>query len=125
MNTVTAVLRPITPRLSEGLVPSDRAGKAGRNQEEMQDATTEVARVLTVGTTTRVADLPPRVERGRPAGQHFGIGGVWARAETPQARPAWVEFSKAKVCGKGAPCTTTSVHDADTKYAVGPVYVGV
>ena len=173
--------------------------------------------------TTKVAELPARVERGNPAGQHFGIGGVWARAETrevsgwgvycyyfltaitfyyfllrritpsvfcscvdalntrsrvlplsptgshclplspavsrclplspavsrclplsptvsrclplspavsycfplhttrlsflpdhhPEARPAWVDFSKAKVCGEGAPCTTTTKQDAD------------
>ena len=58
------LLRPITPRLSEGLVASDRTGKAGKNQEEMQDAQ-GVARVLTVASTTRVADLPPRVEVSR------------------------------------------------------------
>lgn len=70
-----------------------------------------------------VAGLPPRVVKGTPAGQHFGIGGVWARAMTPAARPSWVKFSKAKVCGEGSPCTSTSVHDADTKYAAGPVYL--
>ena len=49
-------------------------------------------------------DLPGHVAHGAPAGQHFGVGGAWQRAG-PGARPAWAGFSKAAVCGAGAPCT--------------------
>jgi len=42
---------------------------------------------------------------------------------SPAARGAWSTFSKASVCGEGAPCTVTSVKDAEEKYAAGPVYL--
>ena len=67
-------------------------------------------------------DLPGHVAHGAPAGQHFGVGGAWQRAG-PGARPAWAGFSKAAVCGAGAPCTRTTAKEADEKFAVGPVYI--
>jgi hypothetical protein len=116
--------RPLTTRLAEGLTPASRANKAGKAQEELQ---TErgVGQVLTVGAVTPVESLPPRVALGQPAGQHFGIGGQWSRAMSSSARPgsAWASFSKAHVCGAGAPCTQTSNRDADHQYAAGPVYL--
>ena len=42
---------------------------------------------------------------------------------TPKARPSWVHFSRAKVCGEGAPCTRTSPQLAETSYSVGPPYI--
>ena len=77
---------------------------------------------MTVGIR-RLEGLPPRVAKGQPAGQHFGIGGVWARAMTPEARPSWKTFSKAAVCGADAPCTRTAPADADCHYSIGPVYL--
>ena len=77
-----------------------------------------VARLLSV------ADAAPNVvDRRAPAGQHFGIGGAWARAGTPRAGKAFARFDKAAVCGAGGPCAVTSVADADAHFSVGPVYV--
>ena len=42
---------------------------------------------------------------------------------TAKARPSWVHFSRAKVCGEGAPCTRTSPQLAETSYSVGPPYI--
>jgi len=36
---------------------------------------------------------------------------------------AWKNFSKETICGKNATCTHTSQSDAESKYAVGPVYI--
>eukprot|EP00797_Seminavis_robusta_P000762 Sro1049_g235310.2 (273) ;mRNA; r:3236-4054 len=67
--------------------------------------------------------MPARVTTGFPAGQHFGIGGAWVQGESPSAKPAWKNFSKAYVCGNGRVCTTTSSAEASQRYAVGPVYM--
>ena len=93
------LLRPITPLLAEGLAASSRDGKSQSSKKQFELSTTAtgaasggggghdqqgsthraVARVL----AARPLDgLPARVGLGRPAGQHFGIGGVGARAET-------------------------------------------
>jgi hypothetical protein len=116
--------RPLTTRLAEGSVPASRVGKAGKGQAELQDAW-GVGQVLTVAAVTPVDSLLPRVTLGRPAGQHFGIGGQWSRAWSPATRQgsAWSTFSKALVCGNNAPCTRTSNRDADHFYAAGPVYI--
>ena len=107
------MLKPLTVDVAAGLTRGPRNAK---KQYEFVDGN-GVAQLLSV--FDRPAD---RVRKGRPAGQHFGIGGVWARAGTPAARPSWVSFSKAKVCGERGPCVTTSAKDADDKYGVGPVY---
>ena len=117
------LLRPITPLLAEGLVASSREGKSqsSKKQYELSENGTGIGRVLAAHS---LQTLPARVTLGRPAGQHFGIGGVWARAGTKMASPAFKDFSKADVCGfDGAPCTQTTLKEADTKYAVGPVYL--
>jgi len=156
------LLRPISPLIKEGLVPSPRRGKAQSSKLQFElsellpspttaqsrdsqghspplgDPSSSASAPLAsssaspsssssslssppsssssaarggkaVGRVLGVAvdELRDRVERGRPAGQHFGIGGVWARAGTANAGKAWRSFSKAAVCGEGAPCTTT------------------
>jgi hypothetical protein len=142
------LLKPITVTLTEGLQLSSREGRAGGgsgkgtagnndeirsssinrniNQVEYSDAS-GVGQVLAVRNAQSEGLLQqPRVRKGRPAGQHFGIGGVWARANTPQAASkgkAWANFDKSAVCGAGSPCTTTSAKDADSLYSVGPVYL--
>jgi len=126
------LLRPITAALAEGLTVSSRRGKAGKGQEELADAM-GVGRALfvpqqrSVGAgSTAEGQLPKRVAKGQPAGQHFGIGGAWARAGTRAARrgSAWEAFSKAAVCGSAAaPCALATPREADTKFSVGPVYL--
>ena len=116
------MLRPITVNLAEGLMPVSREGRSQSSQKQYELAdTTGVGRLL----ATNIEGMPPKVGLGHPAGQHFGIGGQWAKAMTQAARPgsAWAVFSKAAVCGPGAPCTTTTQADADSKYAAGPVYL--
>ena len=100
------MLKPLTVDVAAGLTRGPRNAK---KQYEFVDGN-GVAQLLGVFQTP--AD---RVRKGRPAGQHFGIGGVWARAGTPAARPSWVSFSKAKVCGERGPCVTTSAKDASMR----------
>ena len=115
-------LLPITPRLGQGLDTSNQVHRHKTKQIEYIDRTSGMARILRQDEP-RLLDLIDRVQRGYPAGQHFGVGGTWARAETDKAKPNWVNFSKAFVCGDKSPCTTTTAADADYKYAVGPVYL--
>ena len=96
------LLQPITVTLAAGLHPSSRTGKAGKNQFELADAD-GIGRVL----ATSIDGLPDRVSKGHPAGQHFGLGGTWARAGTPSARKNFLKFSESEVCGLNAPCTRT------------------
>ena len=115
-------LLPITTRLGQKLDPIPRRREATK-QLEYFDKQSGIARLLRVDD----ADLLPltdRVALGRPAGQHFGLGGTWAYAPANPIRyPNWRNFSKALVCGEGSPCTRTSDADAKKKYAVGPVYL--
>ena len=85
------LIRPLSLRLAEGLFRrrASPPPPRGERQQELADAG-GVGRAL----ARDVAGLPSRVARGVPAGQHFGIGGVWARAMTPSARKSWVSFSK-------------------------------
>lgn len=113
-------LLPITTRLGAGLHPIPRRTT---KQVEYVDTSTGVARILRVDDADLV-ELTDYVRKGRPAGQHFGLGGTWAFAPSDTARyQKWTIFSKARVCGEGSPCTLTSVTDAKKKYAVGPVYL--
>lgn len=107
------LVKPLTVDLADTL---RRLPRNSRKQYEFVDEA-GVGVVLSA-----FEDVAPRVARGRPAGQHFGIGGVWARAGTPAARPAWVDFDKAAVCGARGPCVSTSPAEADGSFAVGPVY---
>ena len=106
------LLRPITVAIGAGLRPSP----SGRG--ELVDAD-GVPRLLARDARA----MPQRVARRQAAAQQFGIGGAWANAMTPKARPSWVHFSRAKVCGEGAPCTRTSPQLAETSYSVGPPYI--
>ena len=53
----------------------------------------------------------PRVEKGRPAGQQYGLGAYWRH------------FKRAYICGVDSPCVATTAEDAHKHYPVGPPYV--
>jgi hypothetical protein len=115
-------LLPITTRLGLGLDPIPRK-RTDTNQIEYADGESGIARLLRVDDPGLMG-LTDRVALGRPAGQHFGLGGTWAYAPAnPSRYPKWRNFSKALVCGEGSPCTRTSDTDAKKMYAVGPVYL--
>jgi len=80
--------------------------------------------------------LPSSISNGTGAGQHFGIGVLWASAGTSNARKDFRDFNLTKVCGTNSPCLNevyhnhddSSIHhttrkEADLNYAVGPVYI--
>lgn len=80
--------------------------------------------------------LPPYITKGVAAGQHFGIGGLWASAGKPDARKDFREFNLTRICGPSSPCLNqpppentdasipyTTREMADKNYAVGPVYI--
>eukprot|EP00550_Attheya_septentrionalis_P012611 CAMPEP_0198305828 /NCGR_PEP_ID=MMETSP1449-20131203/58107_1 /TAXON_ID=420275 /ORGANISM="Attheya septentrionalis, Strain CCMP2084" /LENGTH=491 /DNA_ID=CAMNT_0044008369 /DNA_START=144 /DNA_END=1619 /DNA_ORIENTATION=+ len=117
-------LLPITTALGRGLGTKPRH-RSEEKQVEFVDSQTGVARILRTSDTMEhmEQEIPSRVALGSPAGQHFGIGGDWATAGSPRARPVWKNFSKSNVCGVNGPCVTTSYEDARNKYAVGPVYL--
>jgi hypothetical protein len=71
------MLKPLTVDVAAGLT---RGPRNARKQYEFVDGN-GVAQLLSV--FDRPAD---RVRKGRPAGQHFGIGGVWARAGQGRTR---------------------------------------
>lgn len=52
-----------------------------------------------------------RVEKGRPAGQQYGLGDYW------------MTFKREYICGPSSPCVTTSRRDANKYFPVGPPYV--
>lgn len=52
-----------------------------------------------------------RVQKGRPAGQQYGLG------------DHWMTFNREYICGSGSPCVTTSQYDALKYFQVGPPYV--
>eukprot|EP00614_Pseudopedinella_elastica_P019425 CAMPEP_0172653240 /NCGR_PEP_ID=MMETSP1068-20121228/243725_1 /TAXON_ID=35684 /ORGANISM="Pseudopedinella elastica, Strain CCMP716" /LENGTH=610 /DNA_ID=CAMNT_0013467669 /DNA_START=141 /DNA_END=1973 /DNA_ORIENTATION=- len=53
----------------------------------------------------------PRVERGKPAGQQYGLGSHWR------------SFNRKYICGVGSPCTTTTAQEAQKYFPVGPPYI--
>ena len=53
----------------------------------------------------------PRIERGRPAGQQYGLGAHW------------LHFNRSYICGKHSPCARTTAKDAQKHFPVGPPYV--
>eukprot|EP00613_Pedinella_sp_CCMP2098_P077813 CAMPEP_0171934422 /NCGR_PEP_ID=MMETSP0993-20121228/32004_1 /TAXON_ID=483369 /ORGANISM="non described non described, Strain CCMP2098" /LENGTH=532 /DNA_ID=CAMNT_0012575125 /DNA_START=203 /DNA_END=1801 /DNA_ORIENTATION=+ len=53
-----------------------------------------------------------RVEKGRPAGQQYGLGAHW------------LNFNRKYVCGgAGSPCVSTTPREANKYFPVGPPYV--
>lgn len=113
------LLQPIT-----SIIRSPRwTAKIRKRQVEFSDTNGRAVALRSASLTTHepLEPIPSRVQHGFAAGQHFGVGGAWARAETSSTKGAWRNFSKAAVCD--GPCTHTSLEDADTKYAAGPVYL--
>ncbi|EJK75271.1 hypothetical protein THAOC_03008, partial [Thalassiosira oceanica] len=71
---------------------------------------------------TRLPDPRP-ITRGSGAGQHFGLGALWADAGTDRARPGFADFDVAAVCGADSPCARASPEQVKNRHSVGPVYV--
>eukprot|EP00579_Thalassiosira_antarctica_P004647 CAMPEP_0201896600 /NCGR_PEP_ID=MMETSP0902-20130614/44950_1 /ASSEMBLY_ACC=CAM_ASM_000551 /TAXON_ID=420261 /ORGANISM="Thalassiosira antarctica, Strain CCMP982" /LENGTH=555 /DNA_ID=CAMNT_0048429239 /DNA_START=95 /DNA_END=1759 /DNA_ORIENTATION=- len=131
-------LRPMVPQLGEGMTPTSVTRDGYRDLVEYRD---EHGKVLLL-RQKHLPTLPSRVTKGVAAGQHFGIGGLWASSGTKNARKDFREFNLTMVCGSGSPClnnvplppTTdgsassnkkayTTRELADENYAVGPVYI--
>ncbi|KAJ1460977.1 hypothetical protein M885DRAFT_508486 [Pelagophyceae sp. CCMP2097] len=109
------LLRPIGGALAAGL--SARADDVKALYDDAGQP-----RILLDAGPKALAALPQRVSPGFPAAQEYGIGGPWAIAGSPNARPSWRTFDRSQVCGTG-PCTRTEMVDADNHYSVGPPYV--
>ena len=109
------LFRPITSVLGEGL--TRRTTSDGRLEEYVDGE--GVPRFL---RRSDLPDLPDRVSRGRPAGQHFGQGGAWVDTPDPR-RPSWANFSKAEICGADSSCSSVTRREVDRNHAVGPVYL--
>jgi len=52
-----------------------------------------------------------KVEKGKPAGQQYGLGDRWRR------------FNREYICGAGSPCTTIDSLTAHKYFPVGPPYI--
>ncbi|KAL3796724.1 hypothetical protein ACHAW5_010382 [Stephanodiscus triporus] len=121
-------MRPVVSGLGEGLTPRPVDGEGYRDLVEYVDDRGNVALLRRGG----LPPLPPRVADGIAAGQHFGLGGMWASAGTNRAGPDFRDFDLTSVCGKGSPCLNVPRDDgaahttrelADASYAAGPIYI--
>jgi len=134
------LLRPITPILGMDMsVISDKSvnnnklrDKKNHHLLEYKDKNGRIQMLR----QSNLPPLPPFITKGVAAGQHFGIGGLWASTGKSDARKDFREFNLTRVCGPSSPClnqpphnnTDSSVHyttreEADNNYAVGPVYI--
>jgi len=132
------LLRPITPILGMDMSvvrsngSNDRRDKKKNQLVEYKDKNGRIQ----ILRQSNLPQLPPFIRKGVAAGQHFGIGGLWASAGESDARKDFREFNLTRVCGSSSPClnqpphddTDTSTHyttreEADNNYAVGPVYI--
>ena len=132
-------MRPILPQLGEGMtaLPVTRNGYG-----DLVEYKDNHGRILLL-RQKRLPPLPARVSAGGSverdggvsagvgAGQHFGLGGLWASAGFKNARPGLKDFNLTIVCGANSPCLNDASSDhayttrelADKNYAVGPVYI--
>ena len=122
------LLRPITPTLGQGLVESSiKGGKLLQYTDEERGG-------VQLLRQTNLPQLPQMITKGIAAGQHFGLGGMWASSGMKNAQRDFREFNLTKVCGNKSPCLNEiynhdkSIHittrqEADQNYAVGPVYI--
>ena len=120
-------LRPIMPQLGEGLISS-----INDDNDRLVEYKDDHGRIMFL-RQKQLPTLPPRITRGVAAGQHFGLGGMWAQSGLPNARKDFREFNLTKVCGEGSPCLNVPQKDnnvaftspalANNVYAVGPVYI--
>jgi len=135
------LLRPITPIL--GMEMSVISDKTIDNNNNLRDKETHHLLEykdnngrIQILRQSNLPPLPPFITKGVAAGQHFGIGGLWASAGKNDARKDFREFNLTRVCGPSSPClnqprrdsTDSSAHyttreEADNNYAVGPVYI--
>ena len=134
------LLRPITPILGVDMsVVSEQESmnklRDKKNKNQLVEYKDKNGRIQLL-RLSNLPPLPPYITQGVAAGQHFGIGGLWASSGKPDARKDFREFNLTRVCGPSSPClnqppqgiTDTSIHyttreEADKNYAVGPVYI--
>ncbi len=123
------LLRPIVPGLGGGMrrVPT----VSNPHLVEYIDQNNKVQLLR----QSNLPELPPFlvISPGVAAGQHFGIGGLWASAGTKNARKDFKDFNLTAVCGPHSPCLNkeskgksthrTTREEADNYFAVGPVYI--
>ena len=132
------LLRPITPILGMDMTMSDKSSSdhKGRRNNHLVEYSDNNSRIQLM-RQSNLPPLPPFIRKGIAAGQHFGIGGLWASAGKSNARKDFKEFNLTQVCGPSSPClnhppnndnSNTSIHyttrqEADDNYAVGPIYI--
>jgi len=61
-------------------------------------------------------DVVPRVVRGRPVAQLYGLGAPWANDQH-------LKFNRTRICGQGSHCLDDSVAYGEQHYSVGPPYL--
>lgn len=133
------LLRPITPILGMDLsvISSDGTSKR-RDKKSLLEYKDKHGRIQIL-RQSNLPPLPPYITKGVAAGQHFGIGGLWASAGKSDARKDFQEFNLTRVCGPSSHCLNqppphygntdsspieyTTREEADKNYAVGPVYI--
>ena len=125
-------LRPIVPTLGEGMTAMPVTREGYHDLVEYKDEERKVGLLR----QKRLPSLPSRVTKGVAAGQHFGLGGLWATAGITSKKD-FKDFNLTMVCGANSPCLNvppknndgsstnayTTKEFADTNYAVGPVYI--
>lgn len=136
------MLRPITPMLGMDMsvvLPeksSNYKGKRDNNKKNLVEYQDKNGRIQLL-RQSNLPPLPPYITKGVAAGQHFGVGGLWASAGKPDARKDFREFNLTRICGPSSPCLNqpppknsdsssvpyTTREMADKNYAVGPVYI--
>lgn len=116
------LLKPITSHLIQ---PNWIRRSYHQNQIEYIDPTlnNNLPQVLRMKDVDNDDKLVHKITTGHPAGQHFGIGGAWVNSGIMAKKPVWANFSKASICGNTGQCTKTTMEEAKTMYAAGPVYL--
>ncbi|KAL7539165.1 hypothetical protein ACHAXR_011838 [Thalassiosira sp. AJA248-18] len=132
-------LRPIVPQLGEGMTSMPVSRDGYRDLVEYKDKRGKILLLR----QKQLPPLPSHVTNGVAAGQHFGIGGLWASAGMGNARKDFKDFNLTMICGANSPCLNvvpphkksdedgssnnknayTTREFADKNYAVGPVYI--
>ena len=105
--------RGILHWLQHGRVESDVVALTDPDQLFLRKLTPWVANETNILVTRPVVTtgLPPRVARGSPVAQYYGLG------------DKWVTFNREYICGAGSPCLSVSSNEAWRYYSVGPPYI--
>lgn len=123
------LLRPIMLELGEGMTRVQTATNPHLVEYIDQNNKVQLLRQSTLPIIPSSSMISP----GVAAGQHFGIGGLWASAGTKNARKDFKDFNLTAICGAYSPCLNeesigrsphrTTRGEADNYFAVGPVYI--